>query len=251
VLVLTLLIAPALGAQSISGERERGTLAALQITRLAPGDIVLGKLAAGWGTGLLVMVLALPCALIPVLEGEIGIGRAVVTVGVTALLIGIVCALSLGWSALVARSITAVLMSYLTVFGFLAGTVVVFVLSLPLTERPHMHGDIEYNRQHTEYTWWLLAPNPVVVLADAAPRMPEPEPSGDLYDDLGKPFDPLGGLGDGVRDVRNGSRDEKEPGPVWTYGLAFDLALAGGALWVATRRLRTPLREVAKGVRIA
>jgi len=41
-------VTPALTAQSINGDRERGTLATLQVTRLRPADIALGKLAAGW-----------------------------------------------------------------------------------------------------------------------------------------------------------------------------------------------------------
>ncbi|MFB4313548.1 ABC transporter permease [Actinomadura sp. 21ATH] len=258
VLVLTLLVAPALGAQSINGERERGTLAALQITRLAPGDIVLGKLAAAWGTGLLVLLLTLPCALVPVLEGEIGVGRAAVTITVTALLIGIVCALSLGWSALVARSITSVLLSYLTVFGLLAGTPLVFGLALPLTETrvttDHRHA--YYTRTRPELVWWLLVPNPVVILADAAPRQPAPEPrvTGTGYGDdhyVPEPFDPLGDIQEEVRETRAGSYDEDEAGPVWPFGLVFGLGLAGGALGVAAGRLRTPVRAVARGTRIA
>ena len=76
VLVLTLLVTPALSGQSINGDRERGTLATLQVTRLTPGDIAVGKLAAAWGTGLLALLLTLPCVLWPVVEGAVGAGRA-------------------------------------------------------------------------------------------------------------------------------------------------------------------------------
>ncbi|MEW2355176.1 ABC transporter permease subunit [Spirillospora sp. NPDC029432] len=256
VLVLTLLVAPALGAQSINGERERGTLAALQITRLAPGDIVLGKLAAAWGTGLLVLLLTLPCALVPVLEGEIGVGRAVVTITVTGLLIGIVCAVSLGWSAAVARSITSVLLSYLTVFGLLVGTPLVFAMALPLTKTQVRTEHLSFSRTHPERVWWLLAPNPVVILADAAPRQPPPEPreTGTGYGDdhyVPEPFDPLGDTQEQVREIRSASSDEDRAGPVWPYGLVAGLGMAGGALWTASRRLRTPVRAVAPGTRIA
>jgi ABC-type transport system involved in multi-copper enzyme maturation permease subunit len=255
VLVLTLFIAPALGAQAINGERERGTLAALQITRLAPGDIVVGKLAAAWGVGLVVLALALPGALLPVVEGEIGIGRAVISFTVTGLLIGIVCAISIGWSAVVVRGITSVLMSYLSVFGLLIGTVVAFTLALPFTEGPirNTYGEYEHTDTRTDRVWWLLAPNPVLVLADASPREPEEyalTQNGLVYRPNDQ-ADPLGGAGDLVRDARAGHSPHPDPGPVWPYGLAIDLALAGGALLLATRRLETPVRLVPKGVRIA
>ena len=45
VLALALLVAPALAAQSVNGDRERGTLATLQVTRLRAGEIAVGKLA--------------------------------------------------------------------------------------------------------------------------------------------------------------------------------------------------------------
>ena len=52
VLALALLVAPALAAQSVNGDRERGTLATLQVTRLSAGEIAVGKLLASWGTAL-------------------------------------------------------------------------------------------------------------------------------------------------------------------------------------------------------
>jgi hypothetical protein len=40
-------------------------------------------------------------------------------------------------------------------------------------------------------------------------------------------------------------------GAVWPTGLAIDLILAAGALWLTARRLRTPSDRLAKGQRIA
>ena len=40
-------------------------------------------------------------------------------------------------------------------------------------------------------------------------------------------------------------------GPVWPLGLGIDLALAAGALWLTTVRLRTPTRRLAAGQRVA
>jgi ABC-2 type transport system permease protein len=265
VLALVLLVAPALTAQSINGDRERGTLATLQVTALEPGDIAFGKLLAAWGTGLAVLALTLPVVSWPVLVGDVTVARAAVVLAVTALLIGVVCALSQGWSALVARSITSSLLSYLTVFVLLVGTVVVFFLAIPLTttnewyESPYGER-VPIRRSHPERVWWLLAPNPFVVLADAAPQLPERRPKSPGEDHEGaQPFDPLGDIGEEVRKTRQpdrpgeypGYRDAADRAPVWPYGLGFDILLAGGAMWVTIRRLRTPARSLPKGVRLA
>jgi hypothetical protein len=265
VLALVLLVAPALTAQSINGDRERGTLATLQVTALDPGDIAYGKLVAAWGTGLAVLALTLPVVSWPVLVGDITVARAGVVLAVTALLIGVVCALSQGWSALVARSITSSLLSYLTVFALMIGTLVVFYLATPLTTTTEQRYDAvtgepyEIRRTHPERVWWLLAPNPFVVLADAAPRLPDRRPGLPGEFEGSRPFDPLGDIGRSVRSVRQpdrpgetpGSRDPADRAPVWPYGLGFDVLLAGGAMWVATRRLRVPTRSLPKGVRLA
>lgn len=250
VLVLTLLVTPALSAQTINGDRERGTLATLQVTRLTAGEIALGKLAAAWGTGLVVLGLTLPSLFLPVVEGAIGIGRFVVVVIVVALLVGIVCAISQGWSAVLARSITSVLMSYMTVFGLLVVTPLLFTLAVPLTSQP-VNGRYEsYSKEHTEYVWWLLAPNPVVILADATPRLPER--GVDYVSRSAEDADPLGDIGRSVRDARAGAGgDDETVGPVWPYGLGFNLVLAGSAVWVSARRLRAPARTLPEGIRVA
>ena len=49
---LALLVVPALAAQSVNGDRDRGTLATLQVTLLSPAEIALGKFAASWGAAL-------------------------------------------------------------------------------------------------------------------------------------------------------------------------------------------------------
>ena len=63
VLGLALLVVPALAAQSVNGDRERGTLATLQVTLLTPAEIVLGKFLAAWGTALVFLALTLPLVL--------------------------------------------------------------------------------------------------------------------------------------------------------------------------------------------
>jgi ABC-type transport system involved in multi-copper enzyme maturation permease subunit len=250
VLALALVVSPTITAQSINGDRERGTLATLQVTRLTAAEIAVGKLLAGWAVGLVALALTLPFVGWAVAEGGVGVDRVVVVLLVVALLIGVVCAVSQGLSALLARSITSALLSYVTVFALSVGTVIAFGLASTMTT------DDQGN--HGDRVWWLLAPNPFVVLADAAPQLPPlHHPNTDYYEP--QPSDPLGEMGRSVRELRrkrpyhDDYSDAKtyDALAVWPYGLAFDLLLGAGALWVSIRRLRTPARSLAKGVRIA
>ena len=306
VLGLALLVVPALAAQSINGDRERGTLAVLQVTRLSAGEIAMGKFAAAWGTSLVFLALTAPLVAYAMTQDGVPLGRVVVVTAVLALLLGTVCAVSLALSALLSRTSTSGVLAYLTVFALTIGTLIAFGLatavtaervaqtyqvpcasaSLPpdglgvaplppppgpaLVEPPEMCGteSFQTTRSRTDRTWWLLAPNPFVVLADAAPQLPDPEPR---FDDGFVPraadLDPLGQIGRQVRTLREpppadmfvGSfvpLDEEllprpDPKPVWPTGLAVNVALGAGALVLTTRRLRTPSRNLPKGQRVA
>jgi ABC-2 type transport system permease protein len=280
VLGLALLVAPALTAQSINGDRERGTLATVQVTRLSAVDIAVGKLLAAWGTALVFLALTLPFVGWAIVEGGVGIGRALVVLAIVGILVGIICAVAQGLSALFARGITSTLMSYLLVFALTVGTLIAFGLALAITtttEHETLPTDPSSppgtvtsdpapqsktyvtHEAHPEYVWWLMAPNPFVVLADSAPAAPlqrDPEtghlrPTTDL--------DPLSGIGLTVRQLRmprNERTDESEMAidrapSVWPYGLAFDALLGVGSVWISVRRLRTPVHKLGRGVRIA
>ena len=313
VLGLALLVVPALAAQSVNGDRERGTLATLQVTRLSAGDICLGKFAAAWGTALVFLGISLPLVLYAITQGGVPVGRVVVVTVVLALLLGTVCAFSLSLSALLARTTTSGVLAYLCVFALTIGTAIAFGLATAITTETYTStaenacppvsslpptmsqaerdsllascgGTSSYTqtRPRTDRTWWLLAPNPFVVLADAAPQLPPlteaqkhqrrlDEERGVFRQDA-RDIDPLGGLGRSVRSLRKppdaivarGSvgygidtqvlsstarRDERKP--VWPWGLAADVLLAGLALLLTTRRLRTPSRTLPKGQRVA
>ena len=279
VLALALLVAPALAAQSVNGDRERGTLATLQVTRLRAGEIALGKLAASWGTALVFLAVTLPLALWCYAEGGLSVGRIAGVYLVTALLLGVVCAISLALSALLARSTTSGVLAYLTVFALAAGTAITFGLVTASTQQT-VTGSSRIcvdatNCTETPYettiarpdrTWWLLAPNPFVVLADSAPAGPvhrERLPNGQVVE-VPADVDILGSLSRELHRIRATPQrvddqygtafavpDGVTGGPVWPLGLGVDLALAAGALWVTTVRLRTPTRRLARGQRVA
>jgi ABC-2 type transport system permease protein len=303
VLGLALLVVPTLSAQSVNGDRERGTLATLQVTRLTAGDIAVGKLAAAWGTALVFLALTLPIVGYCMTLGGVPFLRVLVVTGVIALLLGSVIAISLCLSSLLNRTTTSGVLAYLSVFALTFGTLIAFGLAAALDtqqvkesytppcpsstdltgvapeDRTRILADCGQSftsvstRSRTDQVWWLLAPNPFVVLADAAPQLP-PETAAERAlrqrnDDRGinttnlRDTDPLGALGRSVRGLRTPVGDTGDGGfvvnvlaggdrrHVWPYGLAFDVLLGVGAVWLTARRLRTPTRDLPVGQRIA
>ena len=281
VLGLALLVVPALAAQSVNGDRERGTLATLQVTRLTAGEITLGKFTAAWGTALVFLALTLPLVGYAMTQNGVPLVRVVVLTLVLALLLGAVCAISLWWSAVLSRTTTSGVLAYISVFALTIGTLIVFGLTTAVTaeqvtetyqndcppgtvEQGCVEGPMTYEttRARTDRTWWLLAPNPFVVLADAAPQIPDGEQGLPVDEDFqvqASDLDPLGQIGQQVRNLRqepgesdvygSGSRDVTRP--VWPTGLAIDVTLGVLALWLTARRLRTPTRTLPKGQRVA
>lgn len=143
---------------------------------------------------------------------------------------------------------------------------------LPNTERVPTRADCVVHDEirdvtHTERIWWMLPLNPFVVVADAAPSEPPRNP------DMGSGFTPMRWISEGSRAARVGETGEVRQecwvdGPadqpmtdpmadaakgaaVWPFGLAFLLLVGGGATAVANRRLRTPIRRLPNGTRIA
>jgi ABC-type transport system involved in multi-copper enzyme maturation permease subunit len=125
---------------------------------------------------------------------------------------------------------------------------------------------------HTERIWWVLPLNPFVVVADVAPS--QPRKVNGHYVSAG--FTPMRWISAGARTARNGPDEVRqecsfqaplgdgEPesapdpfdkalrtGPVWPVGLGFLLLLGAGSVAVAAQRLRTPIRRLPNGTRIA
>jgi ABC-2 type transport system permease protein len=283
-LALALLVMPALTAQSVNGDRERGTLGVLQVTRLSAFDIAGGKLLAAWGTACIFLLASAPLVAWSMVEKGVPAIRVVIVSLVVALLLGVICAISLGLSALLARGTTSSVLSYLSVFALTLGTLIVFGLATVATTQTRVvhfsTGDpsapagccsSEETVTRTDLTWWILAPNPFVVLADAAPVVVERPPICRSFGTRGSirtfctpqpqsGVDPLGDISRSVRSLRSppGLQSNiaqfQTPGGenlVWPYGLGFDVLLGAFMFGVATRRLRTPRRTLPRGVRLA
>jgi len=212
------------------------------------------------------------------------------------------------FSALTARTISSAVLTYLTVAALTFGTVIAFLISMPVLAtqdsvrvktipqgwyQSHNPTSIEDKiameptvadcvyitrtqpNMHTERTWWLLALNPFVVVADAAPSRKVMNPVS---------FEPLQLISDGARSARMGGSaspvnecwPELQPSggeaataqqfareqqvqrdrlnsvhAVWPYGFVFLGLIGGASTWVAVRRLRTPIRKLPRGTRIA
>ena len=158
--------------------------------RRAPGnaslsafDIAAGKLLAAWGTAWCSWRCRRPLVAWAMVEGGVPAIRVVVVTVVMALLLGVICAIALGLSALLARGTTSSVLSYLAVFALTVGTLVLYRLGdgghladrdgalLTLIGRHTCPRAVARPRESvpSDLTWWLFAPNPFVVLADAAP----------------------------------------------------------------------------------
>jgi ABC-type transport system involved in multi-copper enzyme maturation permease subunit len=290
VLFLGLLVSPTLSSTAVNGDRNAGTLATLQVTLLTPAEIAVGKLLAAWAAALAFLAVSVPFLLVALAAGGVPVASVVVCLAVLALLLAVVCAIGLGFSALSPRTSGSVVLTFLTVAGLTVLTPILFALSVPaITEReevrvwtfpstftgegelPECVWEIQTMDQvHTERTWWLLAVNPFVVLADAAPEARE---------EMSLFGDPLSAIRSGVRSARTGPAPELDwcsgafvsltadgesvepPSPVevpepdrsvvWPYGLAANLLLGAGGLAVAVRRLAIPQRRLARGTRVA
>lgn len=292
VLFLGLVVSPTLSSTTINGDVRDGTLAPLQATGLSAADIVLGKLLASWAASLAFLAVALPFVVIAYFDGSIPALAMVTVIAVLAVELLVVCALGLGWSALTARTSASAVLTYTTVAVLVAVLPIVFgLLALTYTEevtitqrsevyyssfgapagaKPDPSGDYVVCEENTytntvartDRTWWLLAVNPYVIVADSAPSAKQTEG----YGSTGL----LGGLkqavrearlgpntytdycNDGVTPVEQARRDNLDAlPPVWPWGLGVQALLGLGAVALAVRRVSVPYGKLPTGSRVA
>ena len=288
VLFLGLLVSPTLSATSINGDRAAGTLATLQVTLLTPAEIAVGKLVAAWAAALAFLAASVPFLVLALAAGGTPVLAVVVCLLVLAVLLAVVCAIGLGFSALSARTSGSAVLTYLVVAGLAALSPIVFGLTFPAvssadqvrvwtvpTDHSWESGEAPkcawqtqtITQAHTERTWWLLAINPFVIVADAAPQASAPS--------NGFSVDPLGGIRTLVRQARTGPAAEldwctetvaqltgerstspvaartPDRSPVWPWGLAANVLLGAGGLAVAVRRLSISQHGLPRGTRVA
>lgn len=286
VLGIGLIVAPTLSATSINGDRADATLALLQATALRSHEIVVGKLLAAWLAALAFLAVAAPFLLAFTMTGGASWTALVGHLLILAVSLGAVCAIGLGLSAATARPSASAVLTYLVVTALVIGTPIMMTLSTTAVHGKQRsivystdYDESTNNKQvcekdpdiytsdivHWERIWWMLVPNPFVALGDVSARAPVT----DL--DPRTSYSPLRELGLGVDTMRtpqpaevvsyycgNNSHstwddDVRRPEHLvfWPATLLVLGLLGAWSLVSASRRLRTPVRTLARGTRVA
>ncbi|WP_314215586.1 ABC transporter permease subunit [Pseudarthrobacter equi] len=282
VLLFALLVAPALSANAVNGDRAGGTLAILQVTLLEPGQILWGKFFAAWAAALAFLVASTPFLVIGVALGGLTPAYILVSLVMLAVEVGIVCAIGVGISALAGRPLFSIVVTYLAVAGLVVGTLISFGLGTGLTQGTVMANNPQYRAYaplqsepvdagytcsgplreqsalHTERVAWTLAMNPFVVVADAIPYPDRTERQN--FTSIGA----IEGISQAARQAMAGPEGTTacvngkvqptylgQKTPLWPAGLGLQLVLSGLLMWLGWRSLRTPARKLARGTRIA
>lgn len=282
VLLLGTLVSPALSGNAINGDRDSGTLATTQITLVTTWQLLLGKFFAAWITALAFLVVSIPFLLISLFAGDIYWDTIVVSLLILAVELAVVAAAGVGLSAIISKPLFSIVATYLLVAALSVGTLIAFGLGGLTTQSPvtstysySADGSGEdcmapevstYNVPRYDYWWGVLAANPYIVLADAAPSnfdsAGNPE---DLFStikmgvravqltpDLDSTYDECNGsIYDDYRDYPTGEEIVAQTVPSWFVGLIIHVLLAAGLMVWGWARTSTPARRLAKGSRIA
>ncbi|MBT0993929.1 ABC transporter permease [Cellulomonas sp. DKR-3] len=280
VLGLGLLVTPTLTSAAVNGDRNAGTLATLQVTLLTPAEIALGKLLAAWVASCAFLVTSIPFLAFATAAGPTPWWSLLFVVLLIATLLIAVCGIGLGLSALVSRTAGSTVLTFVVVASLAFLSLILFGVTYPAvttTETTRVYTvpsdwDGTYDGSvctieeqvrdvaHTERTWWLLAINPFVVVADGSGTSVAESESSVTEGDL------LGYIRFAVRTVRDGPDDPLQEcwvgdelsdetvtstAPVWPWGLAANLLLGVAGFVVAVRRLSIPQRTLPRGTRVA
>ncbi len=154
VLLLVLFVGPGYAAAQIAQERERRTLGLLQITLVSPWRIVTGKLGAASAWLLLLVALAAPMAAAAFFLGGVTVGDLLRGVTYLAVVTVAVAAMGIGISAVVRRTVAAVVLTYALILLLVGGTI--FATGI----------EAVFRRGGTDRPVAILA-NPFLGLADA------------------------------------------------------------------------------------
>jgi len=285
VLLFALLVAPALSANAVNGDRAGGTLAILQVTLLTPGQILWGKFCAAWLAAIAFLAVSAPFLVFAVLLGGLTPGHVLVSLLMLALEVAVICGIGVGISALAGRPLFSIVVTYLTVAALVVGSLIAFGLGMQLTRgtvlanQPQYAGMefgpdyvpnpgppdytcagplVEQDVHRTERVAWVLAMNPYVVVADAIPYPERPAInyyySGGMIENISQGARSALAGPEGTYPCANGQVQPhylKQSTPLWPLGLVLQLGLAGLLLWLGWRALRTPAGRLAQGTRIA
>lgn len=280
VLFLASVVTPALSASAVNGDRSQGTLAVLQASLLRPGQILAGKMVAAWLAAIVLLAAASPFLIVGVVLGRLSPAYVLIAVGALTVELGVICALGTALSALAARPLFSIVVTYLVVAMLCVGTIVAFAFGASILGRGTVQANVygvtslhsngsapaygctgslrDVQVVHTERVAWLLSMNPYVVVADAIPYpdrsgtlAPVPQGAAEVISQAARVA--LAGPEAVTQCVNGQPRPSYLPQqtPLWPLGLGLQCVLAGALLWGARRALVTPARRLARGTRVA
>ena len=119
------LITPALTAGTITLEHEQQTYELLACTRLSPRTIVVGKLLSGWLFVVMLLTCSLPMAALCLMFGGVSLGEICWSYLMLCLFALFFGSLGIFYSAHFRRSMVAIMVSFVSIFGFLFLTLMI------------------------------------------------------------------------------------------------------------------------------
>lgn len=153
------LIAPALTAGTISGEREKQTLDILMSTTLRPISIITGKLFASLSHIILLVISSIPIFSVIFLYGIIG-AKELLQVFIFYIIIAVTLgSIGIFFSTFIRKSTAANVLSYALVIFLAIGTLLITIFYVQLVIVKN-NPTIPYNK-----TFWLMYCNPFAGLA--------------------------------------------------------------------------------------
>lgn len=203
-LLLVVLVSPTLSGNSINGDRDAATLAPVQVTLATTGEILVGKFLAAWITGLAFAAVAAPFLVIATFAGDVDPLTVVISLVVLIVETGVISAIGVAMSGILARPLFSVAATYLVVAALTVGTLIGFGLigAAVSTEYTTSYRSAQYDPQtgnplckddstdcwgnadqlvcgeweeqssrlpRYDTVWWMLSANPFVILADSVP----------------------------------------------------------------------------------
>ncbi|GAA4803117.1 ABC transporter permease [Tomitella cavernea] len=304
-----IILAPTLTATAINGDRKDATLALVQATPISNRQLVVGKLAGNWVSCLALVAISSPFLIWGMIAAPYGIAIGLLGVVVLCLLFACYGGIGLGFSALTARPAGSAVLTQATVFFLILGLPALFGLFYTTTSQEHqvVRGKYAYPARssepgisptkepvchdveqtetfyHTEHIWWLLAPNPFLILPDVVAEHDNPVSNNNSWIAGQRPTDPTimtpisqmlsraraGPYINAPRCHESMARYTTDPtdyrtfyqaqnahaksrvGDSWPVGLLVNAVFGFIGVFVAARRLRVPAGKLPKGTRIA
>ena len=170
------MVAPALTASSVSGERERQTLDVLLTTRMTPFEIVIGKYLSALTQGILLVISTLPFLSLVFIYGGLNFFQLLGLLAVLIYEIAFISVFGVFFSSLTKHTVPAVILSYVMLGILVGGTLSAFGAVYAIGElineqlHPYHYGATTTTNLlpeiHFDFAIFFLLINPVATIFD-------------------------------------------------------------------------------------